>query len=75
MGGLEATKLIRARESGGRRTPIIGVTAHAREEDREECVEAGMDAHLPKPVAVADLNAMIERFCPSTGGRADGAQD
>jgi signal transduction histidine kinase/amino acid transporter/ActR/RegA family two-component response regulator len=74
MGGLEATQLIRANEAGGRRTPIIGVTAHARQEDREECIEAGMDAHLPKPVAVADLNAMIERFCPPMGAHANGAQ-
>ncbi len=74
MGGLEATKLIRAKEAGAHRTPIIGVTAHAREEDREECIEAGMDAHLPKPVAVADLNAMIERFCPLPASRADGVQ-
>jgi CheY-like chemotaxis protein len=66
MGGLEATKLIRAKEAAGKRTPIIGVTANAREEDREQCIEAGMDAHLPKPVVVGDLMATIERFCPET---------
>jgi CheY-like chemotaxis protein len=74
MGGLEATQLIRAKEAGGQRTPIIGVTAHARQEDRDECIEAGMDAHLPKPVAVADLNAMIERFYPPSTSGPDGTQ-
>jgi signal transduction histidine kinase/amino acid transporter/ActR/RegA family two-component response regulator len=63
MGGLEATQLIRAREAPGKRIPIIGVTANAREEDKDQCIEVGMDAHLPKPVVVADLLAMIERFC------------
>jgi signal transduction histidine kinase/amino acid transporter/ActR/RegA family two-component response regulator len=66
MGGLEATKLIRAKETAGQRTPIIGVTANAREEDKNQCIEAGMDAHLPKPVVVGDLLAMIERFCPES---------
>ncbi|WP_168224729.1 response regulator [Rhodoferax aquaticus] len=64
MGGLEATQLIRAKEAAGQRTPIIGVTANARDEDREQCLEAGMDAHLPKPVVIGDLKALIERFCP-----------
>ena len=65
MGGLEATRLIRSMETTGRHVPIIGVTANARDEDRDQCMEAGMDAHLPKPVVVADLFAMIERFCPA----------
>ena len=66
MGGLEATCLIRAMPaSGGRHTPIIGVTANARPEDRDECLQAGMDAHLPKPVAREALFAAIERFCPA----------
>ena len=64
MGGLEATRLIRAQETPGQRTPIIGVTANAREEDKDQCIEVDMDAHLPKPVVVGDLMAMIERFCP-----------
>jgi CheY-like chemotaxis protein len=63
MGGLEATQLIRAKEAAGQRTPIIGVTANAREEDKDQCIEAGMDAHLPKPVVVGNLLALIERFC------------
>ncbi len=66
MGGLEATRLIRAMpQSAERRTPIIGVTANARPEDREDCLQAGMDEHLPKPVARDALFALVERFCPA----------
>ena len=67
MGGLEATRLIRAKEPVNQHTPIIGVTAHARVEDRDDCIEAGMDAHLPKPVVTADLYELIARLCPAAG--------
>jgi CheY-like chemotaxis protein len=42
------------------------VTANAREEDKVQCIQAGMDAHLPKPVIREDLMAMIERFCSAS---------
>ena len=72
MGGLEATRLIRALPSeAARTTPIIGVTANARPEDRDDCLQAGMDAHLPKPVASEALYGMIARFCsPADGASA-----
>ena len=65
MGGLEATRLIRANEPANQRTPIIGITAHARAEDRDDCIEAGMDAHLPKPVVTPDLFETMARLCPA----------
>jgi signal transduction histidine kinase/ActR/RegA family two-component response regulator len=70
MGGLEATTLLRSREaSSGRRIPIIGLTAHARAEDRARCLLAGMDDYLSKPFTAADLCAAVERV-----GRARGAR-
>jgi signal transduction histidine kinase/ligand-binding sensor domain-containing protein/CheY-like chemotaxis protein len=52
MDGLEATRAIRAREAaeGGRRLPVVALTARAMREDMAACDEAGMDAFVPKPV-------------------------
>jgi CheY-like chemotaxis protein len=61
--GFEATRAIRALEGGSRRhTPIIALTAHARQEDREQCLAAGMDSYLAKPVRMEVLYAAVERM-------------
>jgi CheY-like chemotaxis protein len=54
MGGLEATRLYRAREIelGLTRTPVIAMTANAMESDRDDCLLAGMDDHISKPIKV-----------------------
>ncbi len=60
MGGLEATRLIRAREQQqGRHTPIIAMTANALSEDRQICLDAGMDDYISKPLDVALLQAAL----------------
>ncbi len=68
MDGVEATKEIRRLEdkkhssipaSQNPRIPIIALTAYAMDGDREKFLKAGMDAHLPKPVQVADLRKVL----------------
>jgi CheY-like chemotaxis protein len=62
MDGFEATARIRrAEREGGRRTPIIALTAHALKGDRERCLEAGMDCYVTKPLRAADLFDAISR--------------
>ena len=61
MDGLEATALIRERERmTGEHVCIIATTAHAMKGDRERCLESGMDAYLPKPIAQQALFDAIE---------------
>jgi CheY-like chemotaxis protein len=63
MDGLEATRLIRQRESEtGRRVPIVAMTASALKGDRERCLEAGMDEHIAKPIRTSELFAVLARI-------------
>ncbi len=59
MDGLEATRQIR-KEFPDRQIRIIAMTANAAVEDRVECLEAGMDGYISKPVKVDDLRAALE---------------
>ena len=67
MDGLDATRTIRAAHSRTRqpRLPIIAMTANAMQMDREKCLEAGMDDHLPKPITPKSLARMLERWLPA----------
>jgi two-component system sensor histidine kinase/response regulator len=60
--GYEATRRIRAAESGDAHVPIIAMTANALAGDRERCLQAGMDDYLSKPLRSADLDAVLARW-------------
>jgi len=65
MDGLDTTKAIRKKEiKTGQHIPIIAMTAHAMQEDKRKCFDAGMDAYLPKPLNPEELFDAIENMLP-----------
>ena len=63
MDGLTATKTIRSLERQDAKTiPIIAMTANAFREDAEKCMEAGMNAHLSKPIVIEEVIKTILRY-------------
>jgi CheY-like chemotaxis protein len=65
MDGYAATQAIRELESvTGGRLPIIALTANSLDEDRDRCLDAGMDGFLVKPLEREALTAALTRFCP-----------
>jgi len=62
MDGFEATKRIRSMKSKRKLTPVIAMTAHAMEKDREKCLKGGMDGYISKPIKSEKLYEVIERF-------------
>lgn len=65
MDGFEATQIIRSHQKKtGSYTPIVAMTAHAMKGDRENCLRAGMDDYVSKPIQTRDLLRVIESVCP-----------
>ncbi len=78
MDGLEAIRRLKAGEAGeaGRRIPVVALTARAMREDRERCLEAGMEDYLTKPIRRLGLERVLRRFLgkgPSEGAGTRGA--
>ena len=63
LNGFDATRAIRKKEhERGGHTPIVAMTAHARKEDEEKCLGAGMDAYLSKPIHVTKSVELINKL-------------
>ncbi|MEO1926717.1 MAG: response regulator [Gammaproteobacteria bacterium] len=64
MDGFETTKKIRhyQQKNGQRNTPIIALTANAFETDKRECIQAGMDSYLSKPVTRKQISEMLSHW-------------
>jgi len=61
LDGLEATKIIQEEEKKtGRHIPIIALTARAMQEDRQKCLDSGMDEYIPKPIDRYKMYEVIE---------------
>lgn len=72
MDGLQATREIRALSPGGAaRIPIVALSAHAAGGDMEQCLAAGMDGYIAKPIEASTLLEAVERF--AAGNAAEGA--
>ncbi|MCU0637509.1 MAG: response regulator [Methanothrix sp.] len=61
MDGLEATRIIRSRMPASGQPSIIAMTAYTLQGDREQCLAAGMDEYISKPVKMEELKEAIER--------------
>lgn len=63
MDGVAATQEIRRREKeSGQKTTIVALTGHG---SRVECIEAGMDDYIAKPMNIATLRAMLQKWLPN----------
>ncbi len=62
MSGIEVIKKIRAQEASNKHIPIIALTAHALEEDHKNCLDAGADDVLTKPIMQFDLKAILRKW-------------
>jgi len=67
MDGLDATRAIRATEKG-RHIPILAMTANAFAEERQRCLDAGMNDHVAKPVVAEQLFATLHQWLSRKSG-------
>jgi len=63
LDGFETTRAIREMVGAIRDIPIVAMTAHALKEDRQACLDAGMDDYIAKPVDRSKLFAILRKYC------------
>jgi CheY-like chemotaxis protein/HPt (histidine-containing phosphotransfer) domain-containing protein len=71
MDGLETSRRICQRWSADKRPRIIAMTGNALMGDRERCLQAGMDDYISKPVRIAELQSVLERWGPMRSKKSD----
>ncbi|MGB9984196.1 ATP-binding protein [Herbaspirillum sp. AP21] len=74
LDGYETTRRIRRMQGELMHTPIVAMTANAMAGDREQCLEAGMDDYLTKPLLRSQLAAMLEYYLPPAAQEGNDAQ-
>jgi PAS domain S-box-containing protein len=74
MDGYETTSALRLRENGDRHVPVIAMTAHAMDGDRERCLQAGMDDYISKPIHRDELIEALRRWIPTEGAGGAGEE-
>ena len=76
LDGYETARRIRQRETSGApffrpgRIPIVAMTAHALEGDRDKCLAAGMDDYITKPVHLEELIRVLDQWIVDRHGAA-----
>ena len=69
MDGYEATRAIRARDWNAARLPVIALTAHATDGERDKCLRAGMNDYISKPVEKENLRRIVAQWISKTNSK------
>jgi CheY-like chemotaxis protein len=70
MDGFTATGLIRRLAGSQNSIPIIALTADAMKEDKERCLESGMNDYISKPFRLEEIQSVIKKYCDAAAFRA-----
>lgn len=66
LSGYEATREIRKIENGPKHTPIVAMTANVLAKDEQNCLDAGMDDFIGKPINLSSLFNIVRKYIPET---------